>query len=161
MWSNRNQETELRVLLSRIERAREPTHALIAETLNCACPRLKSSLAPNDLVLRLIDAEAWVDLALWLIGWELPDWDVHQLSCGDQSWNCSICIRGLARNWADDIAQFQHGSLALAIFGALVEAQLRKLEGCAASNVTAFRRREPAIPERGTTAAFGLSPSRT
>ena len=111
MWSKRNQEQHLRVLLSRIDCAPEPTRDLVAEILHHACPRLQGSLTPNDLVVRLIEAEAWVELGLWLIGWELPDWDVHQLSRGDHSWNCSICVRGLARNWVDDVADFQHGSL--------------------------------------------------
>src|SRR3954471_525167 len=42
---------------------------------------------PNPaLLVRLIEAEAWVELGLWLIGWELPDWSVHQLCRGDHSW---------------------------------------------------------------------------
>ena len=115
--------------------------------------------------MRLIEAEAWIELGLWLIGWELPDRDVHQLSRGDHAWNCSICVRGLAPNWLDDVADFQHASLALAILGALVDAQLRKVEGQAPSNVTAFRRREPAVPQLGAAAAWyagllGLSPGR-
>src|SRR3954469_23996481 len=57
-----------------------------------ACPRLTLGITPSDLVVRLIEAEAWVELGLWLIGWELPDWSVHQLCRGDHSWNCSIGI---------------------------------------------------------------------
>ena len=101
MWSKRTQDHDLRVLLSKIDCAPEPTRDLVADVLHHACPRLKASLTPNDLVVRLIEAEAWVELGLWLIGWELPDWDVHQLSRGDHSWNCSICVRGLARNWVE------------------------------------------------------------
>jgi hypothetical protein len=154
MWSKRTQDHDLRVLLSRIDGAPEPTRDLVAETLHHACPRLQGSLDLSDFVVRLIEAEAWVELGLWLIGWELPDWDVHQLCRGDHAWNCSICVRGLARNWVDDVADFQHTSLSLAIFGALVEAQLRKVEGQAPSNVTVFRRREPVAPQLGTVAAW-------
>ena len=41
-------------------------------------------------------------------------------------------------NWSDDIVEFQHEELALAIYGALVQAQIRKLRGTAQSNVTTF-----------------------
>ena len=163
MWSKRNQERHLWALRSEIDSAPEPTKDLVADVLYYACPRLQASLTPNDLVVRLIEAEAWIELGLWLIGWELPDMDVHQLTRGDHAWNCSICVRGLASNWLGDVADFQHESLALAILGALVEAQLRKVEGQAPSNVTAFRRREPAAPQLAPAAAWyagllGLAP---
>lgn len=147
MWSKRNQERCLWLLLSRIDGAPAPTGELVADVLRLACPRLDAAPVPNALVVRLIGAEAWVELGLWLIGWELPDWDIHQLSHGKSSWNCSICVRGLARNWLDDVAAFQHASLALAILGALVQAQLLKVEDQVRSDVTAFRRRTPARPE--------------
>src|SRR3954465_8513524 len=99
MWPKRNQEQDLRVLVSKIDGAPEPTRDLVAEILQRACPRLTFGITPSDLVVRLIEAEAWVELGLWLIGWELPDWSVHQLCRGDHSWNCSIGIRGLARNY--------------------------------------------------------------
>jgi hypothetical protein len=88
----------------------------------------------------LAEAEAWVGLGFWLIGWELPDWVVHRVSRDDSRWSCSICVRGLAINWVEDVAEFQHDNLALAIFGALVLAQLRKIQGPAPSNNNPFRR---------------------
>lgn len=140
MWFRQNQERALRSLLSRIEAASEPTNNLVAEVLQQACPRLQAAPKPNYLVRRLMEAEAWVDLGFWLTGWELPDWVIHRLSCDDRRWNCAICVRGLAINWIEDVAEFQHGSPALAIFGALVQAQLRKNQGPTPSNVTPFRR---------------------
>ena len=97
---------------------------------------------PNALVERLIEAEAWVDLGFWLIGWELPDWVIHRLSCDDSRWNCAICVRGLAINWVEDVAEFQHGNPALAILGAFVQAQVQKAQGHGPSNVTVFRRKD-------------------
>ncbi|WP_445504697.1 hypothetical protein [Microvirga sp. G4-2] len=140
MWLQRNQERDLRSLLSRIEAASGPTNALVAELLDRACPRLQGASRPNHSVQRLVEAEAWVDLGFWLIGWELPDWVIHRLSCDDQRWNCAICVRGLAINWIEDVAEFQHDNPALAIFGALALAQLRKTQGPTPSNVTPFRR---------------------
>ena len=144
MWLMQTKERDLRSLLSTIEAASEPTHGIVAEILNQACPRLQGSHKPDASVGRLIAAEAWVDLGFWLIAWELPDWVIHRLSCDDMRWNCSICVRGLAINWVEDIAEFQHGNPALAILGALVQAQLRKSQGSTSSNVTPFRRTGPA-----------------
>jgi hypothetical protein len=99
-------------------------------------------MASSEDVRRLIEAEAWIDLALWLIGWELPDWGIHHLSCDDTRWNCTICVRGLAINWVEDVAEFQHDNLALAVFGAFVQAQLQKAQGRAPSNIIPFVRME-------------------
>jgi hypothetical protein len=140
MWRKRNQERVLRSLLSRIEMASRPTGDIVAELLDHACPRFQSTPKPTTPVLRLIEAEAWVELGFWLVGWELPDWVIHHLSCDDRRWSCAICVRGLAINWVEDVADFQHDDPALAIFGALVQAQLRKIQGSAPSNVTPFRR---------------------
>lgn len=117
---------------------------------NHAGPRLQSPIGPNDTVRRLMEAEAWVDLGFWLIGWELPDWGIHRLCCDDARWNCAICVRGLAINWVEDVAEFQHGDPAPAIFGTLVQAQHRKIQGRAPSNVTPFRRQEGAPARSGT-----------
>jgi hypothetical protein len=142
MWPKQNLERDLCSLLSRIETASQPTGSLVAELLQRACPRLQGAPKPEDLVRRLVGAEAWVDLGFWLIGWELPDWAIHRLSRDDSRWNCAICVRGLAINWVEDVAEFQHDNPALAIFGALVQAQILKAQGRAPSNVTAFRRME-------------------
>jgi hypothetical protein len=87
----------------------------------------------------MVGAGAWVDLGLWLIGWELPDWCVHSLSCDESCWNCSIGRRDITINWAD-VAEFQHETAALAVLGALVQAQLNKIQGLAPSAILPFRR---------------------
>ena len=140
MWPKQNPERDLRSLLSRIETASQPQVGLVADVLEHACPRLRSALGPTAPVRRLIEAEAWVDLGFWLVGWELPDWVIHHLSCDDSRWNCAICVRGLAINWVEDVAEFQHGNPALAILGAFVQAQVQKAQGRCPSNVTVFRR---------------------
>ena len=142
MWLTRDHQRDLRSLLSEIERASEPSDELVAALLQHACPRLQAAPRPNTLVRRLIEAQAWVDLGCWLVGWELPDWVIHRMSCDEKRWNCAICVRGLAINWVEDVAEFQHDHPALAIFGALAQAQLRKTQGPLPSNVTPFRRAE-------------------
>jgi hypothetical protein len=113
---------------------------LVLDVLEYGCPRLQASRCIDDTSAALIAAGAWVELSLFLIERELPDWGVHRISRDDRRWNCSVCVQGLAMNWLDDIVEFQHESLALAIYGALVQAQIRKLDGTAPSNVTPFRR---------------------
>ena len=140
MWPKHNLEHDLRSLLSLIETASQPTDGLVAELVDRACPRLQGAPNLSTPVRRLIGAEAWVDLGFWLIGWELPDWVIHRLSCDDSRWNCAICVRGLAINWVEDVAEFQHGNPALAILGAFVQAQVQKAQGHGPSNVTVFRR---------------------
>ncbi len=140
MWLRRNQERELRSLLSRIAAVSKPTADIIGELLEHACPRLQATHKLTTPVSRLVEAEAWVDLGFWLVGWELPDWVIHHLSCDDRRWNCAICVRGLAINWVEDVAEFQHDDPALAVFGTLVQAQLQRIQGSTPSNVTPFRR---------------------
>jgi len=140
MWPKQNLERDLRPLLSRIEAVSRPQLGLFADVLQYACPRLKSAIRPNDLVPRLIEAEAWVDLGFWLIGWELPDWTIHRLSCDDSRWSCAICVRGLAINWVEDMAEFEHDDPALAVLGVFVQAQVQKAQGGGPSNVRVFRR---------------------
>jgi hypothetical protein len=146
MWPRQNLERELRSLLARIEMAHRIDADLLAKILAGACPRLGTSLAPKAEVERLIQAEAWVELGLWLIGWELPDWGVHRLTRDDARWCCSIGVGGIAVNWVEDIVEFQHDSLPLAVLGAFVQAQLRKAQGATPSNVTPFRRAELTQP---------------
>jgi hypothetical protein len=146
MWSKQNRERDLRSLLARVETAGAARPDLVSDILRLACPRLEASFGPNDEARRLIEAGAWVELGLWLIGWELPDWGVHRLTCDDRRWCCSIGVRGIAINWVEDIVEFQHESLPLAVLGAFVNAQLQKAQGLAPSNVTPFRRTELTPP---------------
>ncbi|WP_414472467.1 hypothetical protein [Microvirga sp. M2] len=139
MWSKRDRERELRALLAAIEAADEPRRSLVAKILREACPRLQSSIHSNEVADRLFAAHAWLDLGVWLIGWELPDWSLHRLSCDDRRWSCMITLRGLALNWAEDVVEYQHDNLVLALFGALVEAQRLRINEPASSNVVSFR----------------------
>jgi hypothetical protein len=49
-------------LLSRIEAAAQLTGSLVSDVLQYACPRLTSAIGSDDLVQRLVAAEAWIDL---------------------------------------------------------------------------------------------------
>jgi len=139
MSSEHQDEHGLAALMAEIEAAPVATAALAERVLHQACPRLDSCAAHGAVIREMIHAEAWVDLGLWLIAWELPDWGVHSLSCDESCWNCSIGRRGLVINWAD-VADYQHESVALAVIGAFVQAQLNKAQGLAQSVVAPFTR---------------------
>ena len=133
-------ERPLLQLLARIDTAAAVSRDLVDEILLLASPRYQAAKAIRcgERVIALTKAGAWVELALALIELELPDWGIHRLSRDDSRWVCSVSVQGLAMNWSDDIVEFQHEELALAIYGALVQAQIRKLRGTAQSNVTTF-----------------------
>src|SRR3954447_3906540 len=112
MWRKRDQEADLRVLLTRIDGAPEPTRDLVEDILHHACPRLQGSLEPSDFVMRLVEAEAWVELGLWLIGWELPEWDVHQLSRGTTPGTAASASAGWRRTgWTTSLTSSTRASL--------------------------------------------------
>jgi hypothetical protein len=140
MWLKHDTERELRSLLAQIVAARRIDPDLASSVVHRACPRLAILRQRSAELDRLIKAEAWVEMGLWLIGWELPDWGLHHLSRDDARWCCSIGVSGMAVNWIEDIVEFDHDNLPLAVLGAFVEAQLRKVEGPTISNITPFRR---------------------
>jgi hypothetical protein len=142
VWPKQNRVRDLRATLASLEAAREIDADLLSAILRDACPRLGISLAPHAEVDRLIEVKAWVELGLWLIAWEFPDWSIHRLTRDDARWCCSIGVGGIAMNWVEDIVEFQHDSLPLAVLGAFVQAQLQKTQGTTSSNVTPFRRME-------------------
>jgi hypothetical protein len=86
MWPKHNPECDLDSLLARVETAHRINPDLLTAVLRGACPRLATRLAPTAEVERLIQAKAWVELGLWLIAWELPDWSVHRLTRDEARW---------------------------------------------------------------------------
>jgi hypothetical protein len=151
MWPKQDRLKHLRSLSARIEAADNTDAELVSDVRHCACPRLASALAPAADLARLVDAGAWLEVGLRLIAWELPDWSVHRLDRDDCGWCCSIGISGLASNWMDDVVEFQHHSLSLAVLGAFVQAQLRKTQGVGLSNITPFRQRTSTDHRAGAT----------
>ena len=57
-----------------------------------ACTRLPSlrQMGKTITLDRLIEAGAWTDAAITLIGFELPSWSVRRLACEDGEWLCSL-----------------------------------------------------------------------
>lgn len=119
-------EDRLDRLAEKLRTAESATPHLVAETVSDACPRLsllnKSGTVAAQLN-RLIEASAWTDLALALIGLELPGWKLRRLVQEDGTWFCSLSRQPNVPVDLDDSADASHEDLALAILSAFAEAR--------------------------------------
>jgi hypothetical protein len=121
-------ERPLKGIEDRIRRAPAPTPLLISEVAH-TCTRLatmkKAGKAPE--IDRLIEAQAWFDVALALLKTELPSWSIRRIVYEDGEWFCSLTQAPNLPVALDDMADACHQSLPLAILGALLEARKRAL----------------------------------
>ena len=115
-----------------LERAAEQIRN--ASALNCdlirhvvteACTRLPLLKQAGKTVHidRLIEAGAWCDAVLALIGIELPGWKLRRLICENGEWFCSLSRQPNLPVELDDTADASHEVMALAILGAFLEAR--------------------------------------
>ena len=94
-------------------------------TESAACTRL-SSLQQSGMATtldRIIEADAWTDAAIALIGFELLNWSARRLVCEDGEWLCSLSRQPALPIFRDEPAQGSHVVLPLAILRAFVGAR--------------------------------------
>ena len=94
-------------------------------TESAACPRL-TSLRQSGVATtldRIVEAGAWTDAAIILIGFELPHWCVRRLVYEDGEWQCSLSRQPNLPIFLDEPAQRSHVLLPLAILRAFVAAR--------------------------------------
>jgi hypothetical protein len=94
-------------------------------TENTGCARLLS-LRQSGKALSLdsmIEAGAWTDAAITLIGFELPNWRLRRLVCEDGKWLCSLSLQPNLPIFFDEPAEGSHVVLALAVLRAFVAAR--------------------------------------
>jgi hypothetical protein len=105
-------------------------------TESAACTRLSSLRQSGKPITldRMIEAGAWTDAAVTLIGFELPNWSVRRLVCEDGEWLCSLSRQPNLPIFLDEPAEGSHAVLALAVLRAFVAARCRS---AAAQQVTA------------------------
>jgi hypothetical protein len=110
------------------------TSELMSEVIATACVRFGAlGSAMKVKVKWLIEAGAWTDGTIGLLGLELPQWKIRRLVNEDGKWLCSLSKQpGIPLEY-DEVAEASHESLPLAILIALVQAQ-----GCAAEGVGAM-----------------------
>lgn len=117
--------------LARLERdarlAPTPTRDLLSKVTRGACPNLQLLRTAGQAAQfdRSIEARAWTDAALALIGVELPGWQLRRLVYEDGEWLCSLSRHPYLPVELDDTVDARHEVLALAILCAFIEARRR------------------------------------
>jgi hypothetical protein len=118
------------------------TPKLLAEVIDLACRRfrLPSQSTKRARIEQLINARAWVDVALALIDLELPLWRVRRIVYDAGEWYCALSRQRELPDWLDQPIEGRHADLTLAILSALVEVQI------ASTQVAAAMSRRPSVP---------------
>jgi hypothetical protein len=90
-----------------------------------ACTRLPSlrQMGKTITLDRLIEAGAWADAAISLIGFEVPNWRLRRLVYEDDEWLCSLSRQPNLPIFLDEPAEGSHAVLALAVLRAFVAAR--------------------------------------
>jgi hypothetical protein len=114
----------------RLRDAQGMTRPLMLEIIDKACRRFPS-LGPNERtarLMRLVDTEAWTDVALALLELELPLWQVRRIAYDGGEWHCALSRERELPDWLDAAVEGCHGDLALALLSAFVEVQALAVE---------------------------------
>jgi hypothetical protein len=115
---------QIRRLDSELLRVEDVTPALMVGMLSLAEARHPASDRRDqaERIRHLIDAEAWMDAALALLEFGLPQWKLRCITYEDGEWFCSLGKQWPLPAWLDDLVTVSHPVLPLAILSAFVEA---------------------------------------
>lgn len=103
-----------------------PTPELIRLLISGACTRLPNLGArTSERITRMIEAEAFTDVAFALVRCELPQWSLRRLVCDGDEWLCALSRQPHLPEHLDDTADGRHAVAALAILDAFLEARRR------------------------------------
>jgi hypothetical protein len=120
-----SQSLELDLLDGELHSAPAATAALFRKVIESgACTRLPSlrQMGKTITLDRLIEAGAWADAAITLIGFELPNWRLRRLVCEDGEWLRSLSRQPNLPIFLDEPVEGSHAVLALAVLRAFVAA---------------------------------------
>jgi hypothetical protein len=100
------------------------TSGLMSDVMAISCVRVGALGSATKVKVRwLIEAGAWTDATIALLGLELPQWKLRRLVHDDGKWLCSLSKPpGIPLEY-DEVAEASHESLPLAILIALLQAQ--------------------------------------
>lgn len=100
------------------------TSGLMSNVMAIACVRVGALGSATKVKVKwLIEAGAWTDATITLLGLELPQWRLRRLINEDGKWLCSLSKQpGLPLHYGE-VAEASHESLPLAILSALLQAQ--------------------------------------
>ena len=109
----------------RLHDAPAVTAGLMSEIIAETCRRFPSAGQSEKTarVERLIQSGAWLDAALALIDLELPLWQIRRIAYDEGEWHCALSRQRELPDWLDQSIEGRHADLALAMLGALLEAQ--------------------------------------
>ena len=110
---------------AKLRAADDVTPELMAEILKISRRRflLRAHGEQARYFNQLIEAGAWVDVALALLELELPLWHVRRIAYDGGDWYCALSRQRELPDWLDQAIEARHRTLALAILIAFVEAQ--------------------------------------
>jgi hypothetical protein len=98
------------------------TSGLMSDVMAIACLRVGALGSATKVKVKwLIEAGAWTDATIALLGLELPQWRLRRLIYDDGKWLCSLSKR-IPLDYGE-VAEASHESLPLAILIALLQAQ--------------------------------------
>ena len=112
-------------LAGRLRDASGMTVELMAEIIRKACRRFPSAGQSEKTarIERLIHSGAWTDAALALLDLELPQWQLRRIAYDQGEWYCALSRQRELPDWLDQSIEGRHADLALAMLGALLEAE--------------------------------------
>jgi hypothetical protein len=118
------------------------TSRLMSDVIAFACVRVGALGSATKVKVRwLIEAGAWTDATIALLGLELPQWKLRRLVHDDGKWFCSLSKQSGVPLEYDEVAEASHESLPLAILIALLQAQRSAaVSANGIATVPAFRR---------------------
>jgi hypothetical protein len=115
-------DEDLAALEEQLHRATVVTSGLLSDVIGIACVRFNAlGSAAKVKVKWLIEAGAWTDATIALLGLELPQWKLHRLINDEGKWLCSLSKQPEIPLRFDRVAKASHKCLSLAILIALVQ----------------------------------------
>ena len=132
----------------RLRDAHAATPQLFAVVISTACRRFPSTGQPEKTarIERLIESQAWNDVALALIDLELPQWQVRRIVYDEGEWHCALSRERELPEWLDQSIEARHADLSLAILSAFVEVQ-RASAASTRTSVPILERNPSAVDE--------------
>jgi hypothetical protein len=116
---------DTRDLSDRLREAHAVTADLLSDVIREACWRFPPvhRTEKTARIERLIESEAWADVALALIELELPQWKVRRIAYDEGEWRCALSRQRELPDWLDQSIESAHADLPLAILSAFLEVQ--------------------------------------
>jgi hypothetical protein len=136
------------LLTDRLRDAPAVTASLVHDVIDTVCRRHSHPGQAGKIarIERLIADEAWAEIALALIDFELPQWRLRRLAYDGGEWHCALSRRREVPEWLDQAVEASHPDLPGALLEAFLEAQ-RIVKPLGRPSVPAApRETEPSVP---------------